>query len=202
MSASAASTSTTRGRRSSGASHPISAGFWVVAYYGSLVPVLVMQGFNIVLVIIAARWEADGRRSSEIETVFEWSPGWPPIDIPGLVFVGMGIGIVPMAVEMVVRHGRTPSGSQPGMMSFVWASDGLLCLNHWWAFGWAPVWAAPAGLAGVVMLASAGVAFVVFVARGSNRLLARRRGDPPVDEPAESLDPVRARLLRGTGAGR
>lgn len=199
---SARAPSTNRGRRSSGASDPISAGFWVVAYYGSLVPVLVIQSFNIVLVIIAVRWEADGRRSSEIETVFESSPGWPPVDMPGLVFVGMGIGIVPMAVEMVVRRGRTPSGSQPGLMSFVWAADGLLCLNHWWAFDAAPVWAAPAGLAGFTMLASAGVAFVVYLIRGVRRLLARRRGDPAADEPVESLDPVRARLLRGTGVDR
>jgi hypothetical protein len=199
---SARAPSTNRGRRSSGASDPISAGFWVVAYYGSLVPVLVIQSFNIVLVIIAVRWEADGRRSSEIETVFESSPGWPPVDMPGFVFVGMGIGIVPMAVEMVVRRGRTPSGSQPGLMSFVWAADGLLCLNHWWAFDAAPVWAAPAGLAGFTMVASATVAFVVYLTRGVRRLLARRRGDPAADEPVESLDPVRARLLRGTGIDR
>ena len=199
---SARAASTTRGRRSSGASDPISAGFWVVAYYGSLVPVLVIQSFNIMLVIIAARWEADGRRSSDVETIFESSPGWPPVDMPGIVFVSMGIGIVPMVAEMVVRRGRTPSGSQPGLMSFVWAADGLLCLNHWWAFDPAPVWAAPAGLAGSTMLASATVALVVFVVRGVRRLLARRRGDPAADEPVESLDPVRARLLRGTAADR
>jgi hypothetical protein len=190
------------GRRSSGVARPTSSLFWVVAYYGNLVPVFVTQGMHIVLIIIAMRWEADGRRSPEIESVFESSPGWPPVDIPGLVFIAMGVGIVPMAVEMVARRDRTPSGSQPGFMAFMWVSDGLLCLNHWWAFGTAPVWAAPAGLAGLTMLASGSVAFVVYVVRGVQRRLARRRGDPAADEPAAVLDPVRARILRGTGADR
>ena len=175
---------------------------WLVAYYLSLAPVLVTQGVNIAYVIIGYRWELDGRRPRGLESVYDPSPGWPPFHVPGVTFALLAVPIAAMAVEMILREPRTPSGSQPGFMAFVWAMNAYLCIAYSFAFDEGVFWTEPAGTSGLVMLASAAVALVVYVVRGVRRLLARRRGDPAADEPAESLDPVRARLLRGTGVDR
>jgi hypothetical protein len=175
---------------------------WLVAYYLSLAPVLVTQGINIAYTIIEYRWQRDRLRPQELESIVDPSPGWPPFQVPGIVFILLSAPIAAMAVEMLARRSRTPSGSQPGFTAFVWAMNAYLCIAHSSAFDEGVFWTEPAGISGLVMLASAAVAFIVYVVRGVRRLLARRRGDPAADEPAESLDPVRARILRGTGAGR
>jgi hypothetical protein len=175
---------------------------WLVAYYLSLAPVLVTQGINISYTIIEYRWQRDGLRPQDLESIVDPSPGWPPFQVPGLVFVLLSAPIAAMAVEMLARRSRTPSGAQPGFMAFVWAMNAFLCVAHSSAFDVGVFWTEPAGISGLIMLVSAAVAFALYVVRRVHRLLARRRGDPPVDEPADSLDPVRARLLRGTGAGR
>lgn len=173
---------------------------WAAAYYLSLLPVLVTQGVNVAYASIGYRWEVDGRRPSGLESIVDPSPGWPPFQVPGIIFVVMATPIAAMAVEMIGRSSRTPSGSQPGMMAFVWMMDALMCVAYSSAFDEDVFWREPAGIAGLVMLASAGVALVVSVVRSVGRLRARRRGEPTGDEPAAVLDPWRARLLRD-GAG-
>jgi len=154
---------------------------WWLLHMMAPLPVVIVGVTQMTYGVILIMWIREDRPGTEGLSIHVASPGWPPFLLPDGFFVVCAVFVWFVTVEMLIRPSTSPSGRQPGLMSFLWFADAYMCGFYIWGMKPESGLASPPMIAFWCMAAASATCLVLYVARvrrhRSVRRFARARRD-------------------------
>ena len=150
---------------------------WWVMHLLSPVPVVIVGVTQMTYAVIAIIWMQEGRPGSEGLSIHVASSGWPPFLLPDGFFVVCAVFVWFVTIEMFIRPSTSPSGRQPGLMSFFWLADAYMCGFYVWGMKPASGLASPPMIAFWCMAVASAACLGLYIARVRRDRSVRRLED-------------------------
>jgi len=144
-------------------------------YFSTPLTIVMTQGVYIIYGAIALIWMGQGKRSSEIDSIYAPSPGYPPFVVPGWIFVIPTVLILLTMIIMLKGPKSGPIATHAWMLPFVWGINGLLLSGYSISFEYAEGWPTYVIYFAAIMGLCSVVGFGAAVVRSVRERAERRR---------------------------